>query len=468
MDQFDDMLRNNMANPAPETRFEFREEYWLQAERLLEADERRRRRVLLFWWSGLGAVALAGALWLFLPQEPSPNPTPASSTPTPVEKPMAAAPVQSTPLVPAPQKNMPTQATESHNTVSNSLYNHNRQHQTKNQKNNALLAITERVIPESATTASLNTTPLVAHVDNPVSAPAPKAIFYDHTSHVAVETSPTLMMPAAQVLLPSGLFKEVSSTSPLPAIQPYIASENTPNPIKIHKNVPRLQLGMLASVGTTSGLFTIEKPGLALGGTVRYRLNRHFSLNADMVWRRWKGQNFGNSNLQPGVTATNTFDSQYLSNNLATYTVRSNYGFGVTNFRAAIERQSLHLLELPLALQWHFRQFTLEGGVSSSLVMATRSELQEYTSGSFNHTETLAGEKAVWSSYTGLKRVQNGLFAGASWEPSRRWSVGVRAWSQTARLNVENDPEKAGAVAYSSTSATHWLSGIDARVRFFF
>ena len=467
MDQFDDMLRNNMANPAPETRFEFREEYWQQAERLLEADERRRRRGLLFWWSGLGAVALAGALWVFWPQDASPNPMPASQPPAPVEKVMALAPAHSKPLVSAPQKNMPTQATESQNTVSNSLYNYNRQHQTKNQKNNAQLAITEQVIPESATTAGLNTSPPVAHVDNPVSAPAPKAIFYDHTSNVAVETSPTLMMPAAQVLLPSGSLKEVSSTSPLPAIQFTKASENTPIPVKIHKTVPRLQMGLLASVGTPSGLFDVEQPGLALGGTARYRLNRHFSLNADLVWRRWKGQNFDNSSLQPGLTTNHALDAQYLSNNLATYTVRSDYGFGVTNVRAAIERQSLHLLELPLALQWHFRQFTLEGGISTSLVMATRSELQEYTSGSFNHTERLAREKAVWNTYTGLKRWQNGGFAGVSWEPSRRWNVGVRAWYQTARMSAENSPEKAGAVV--STSSSNWLPGIiDARVRFFF
>lgn len=467
MDQFDDMLRNNMANPAPETRFEFREEYWLQAERLLEADERRRRRGLLFWWAGFGTLALAGALWVFWPQQPSPNPTPASATPAPVEKAMAAAPAQSTPLVYAPQKNMPTQATESQNTVSNSLYN-NRQHQTKNQKNNAPLVIAERLTPPIAMAASINTTLPVVYVDNPVSAPVPKALFYDHTSNVAVETSPTLMMPAAQVLLPSGLLKEVSSTSPLQAIQSYIAPEHTPIPVKIHKKEPRLQLGMVASVGSTSGLFTIEKPALALGGTARYRLNRHFSVDADLAWRRWKGQNFDNLSTQPGITTNNAFDTQYLSNNLATYTVRSNYGFGVTNIRAAIERQSLHLLELPLALQWHFRQFTLEGGVSTSLVMAARSELQEYTSGSFNHSETLAGEKAVWSSYTGFKRVQNGLFAGASWEPSRRWSVGVRAWYQTARRSAEDSPEKAGSVDYSSTSSFNGLSGVDARVRFFF
>lgn len=67
MENLEDFMRRKF-NSAPESsgdRFEFREEYWEQAQVLLEAEEakRRKRRRWLLWWWFFGALAVGGGLW---------------------------------------------------------------------------------------------------------------------------------------------------------------------------------------------------------------------------------------------------------------------------------------------------------------------------------------------------------------------------------------------------------------------
>ncbi|MBC7778279.1 MAG: hypothetical protein H7246_22795, partial [Phycisphaerae bacterium] len=64
MDNLDDLMRQKFDSDDPGARFEFREEYWEQAQVLLEQDEARRRRRL---WIFIGLVlALALLAWLLM------------------------------------------------------------------------------------------------------------------------------------------------------------------------------------------------------------------------------------------------------------------------------------------------------------------------------------------------------------------------------------------------------------------
>ena len=49
-------------------KFEMKEEFWLGAEKLLEAQERRRKRRGIFWWfgGGLAVLSLVALGWWFL------------------------------------------------------------------------------------------------------------------------------------------------------------------------------------------------------------------------------------------------------------------------------------------------------------------------------------------------------------------------------------------------------------------
>ena len=58
MENIDDFMRQKFDSDDPGARFEFREEYWEQAQALLEKEEDRRRR----WWWILACLALAMAL----------------------------------------------------------------------------------------------------------------------------------------------------------------------------------------------------------------------------------------------------------------------------------------------------------------------------------------------------------------------------------------------------------------------
>ena len=59
-DRLDEFLQHKFAEDDPEQRFAFREEYWQQAQMLIEADERRKRRRGLFWWWMTGGTDYAG------------------------------------------------------------------------------------------------------------------------------------------------------------------------------------------------------------------------------------------------------------------------------------------------------------------------------------------------------------------------------------------------------------------------
>lgn len=67
MENLDDFMKKKMLDGAPNDgeHFEFKEEYWQQAEALIVADERRRRRRRFFWWlsSGVFVLALSAVWW---------------------------------------------------------------------------------------------------------------------------------------------------------------------------------------------------------------------------------------------------------------------------------------------------------------------------------------------------------------------------------------------------------------------
>ncbi len=67
MENIDDFMQRKFDSDDPAERFPFREEYWEQAQALIEADEqrRRKRRRFLFWWFSGAVLIGAGALWLW-------------------------------------------------------------------------------------------------------------------------------------------------------------------------------------------------------------------------------------------------------------------------------------------------------------------------------------------------------------------------------------------------------------------
>ena len=66
MENIDELMRQKFDSDNPGERFEFQEEYWEQAQALLEQDEARRRRRLWFLFGLLLALALLA--WFLLGQ----------------------------------------------------------------------------------------------------------------------------------------------------------------------------------------------------------------------------------------------------------------------------------------------------------------------------------------------------------------------------------------------------------------
>jgi len=65
MENLDELMRKKIDSDDPAGRFEFREEFWEQAQVLIEADEarRRKRRRWLIWWFFFGLCIAIGGWW---------------------------------------------------------------------------------------------------------------------------------------------------------------------------------------------------------------------------------------------------------------------------------------------------------------------------------------------------------------------------------------------------------------------
>lgn len=65
MENLDELMRKKFDSDDPAGRFEFREEFWEQAQVLIEADEarRRKRRRWLIWWLFFGLCVAIGGWW---------------------------------------------------------------------------------------------------------------------------------------------------------------------------------------------------------------------------------------------------------------------------------------------------------------------------------------------------------------------------------------------------------------------
>jgi len=495
----DDMLRNGLSGQTPNTRFEFKEEYWEQALALLEADERKKKRRRILAYTCVLTLLLIPAAVMYYktsvvtsPATPVPVPTRTEATSMAQHTPIAGANNQQvlaekqSQTVSAPaNKKLNVQATnfttpesliqqttiQQSPTLAESKNNNLRNTQNttdnipklqKNQienttKNNIFqpLAHTISTAPEQST-VSYNTQ-------------QPGATVHPSSSEINVEyTAPVAALDVLPVAINA---PELPAKTPvLPAFQLPVNTA-IPTPItKIHRNKP-FEWGIVASVSTPSGYYIDEKPGLALGSNVRYRLHKNIYLQGDLMWRRWKGnvnaqeysQLAGNKeqglDSLPAVVITNN----NIINDIVTSNATTQYDFGYLNTEVVAVANEIHQIELPLTVQYQWRRFSLEAGVQLSAKILKRVITEQYQSRSLAPTAQKTAATAYFERFTSnSNRFQTALTGGIQWQPLKHWRFGCRInWSTSNNAGLRYDAnvfDSANAIKNYSVSSTRMMT----------
>ncbi len=509
MEHFDDMLRNSLAGNASDSRFEFKEEYWLQAMALLELEEKKRkRRRALAYWSVLALLLIPAAICYY--NRPNthhnvPAPVQENSIPSTTISNMADA------------KNNTQQAqnqlnTTSTTTTTNETYKptvadaKNSTQQAQNQLNTTTASATTTTnetykpttvvtetqkptvaLPQNSTNRqSYNLTNIQknanlketssnialgsAPFNPPSTVPEQTTVAYDRTSSPTTPLETTLphFVIATFDVLPARTIAAVTGgQSTIPSLAKYDLPLPVAAPVpmtKVHKD-QRVQLGITASLGTPSGLFIDEKPGIALGMTSLIRLSRKFSINTDLIWRRWKGnRNFN----QYGDITLNNNASPELVYDLVSNQNSVNYSFGYIATDITTAPKAFHLLELPISLQYRIKKVALECGLDVSVRLVESIYQEQYQTTSLDAAQSLVKSGRSYQAYSKSDRFQKAILAGVHWQPTRKWSFGVRTYWNTSPSSNLNFQKSSG---FNSNvlviSPTHAMTA-EARVGYFF
>lgn len=461
MENIDDLMRQKFDSDDPGERFEFQEEYWEQAQLLLEKEESRRRRGLwLFFLLALAFALLAWFLWQntdLLSHNRVGNAT--SSVETGAQQ-------ADSKLVPE-NKNEPgvknAAPTETSNLSTNAKNNSTENvksgalaelNQSKNafnkrrriESNNSVLkakgretanqsrngqstekdlgditgvpALEQEKSLQALLDSGLNTKPStqasgVKSEQNALSGTdvsgtdqAESAKF--DSARAAIELIPFLKqslfnLPTPLVPFPIPERSLNRSKIPVPASEPIA---KLPEPVKDK----RLSLGLslLGSANQTDS--NSRWAGWAIGAYGDYRLNQKWSVSVGAQWRFLPG--YGAYTPIPDSPNPDQID-------------QLRYSFGYTRESWKYKTIGLHYLEIPISARWQKGKLGLEGGGAVGTLLAVQDQRTHTKESSLEPIQTTV-ERRVKGNSSFYKPAYLTAFAGASYRLSPRISILAR------------------------------------------
>ena len=429
MDQFDDMIRNKMAEELAHVPFEFKEEYWDAARLLLEDDE-RRRRALWWWWALAGALTLAVA-WAAVSHEAPPPPS-----------------------VPAPamaEKNIPPHATQLPQNASSSY--HTQVPAAKLQQ--PVVTRPSGWSPSDSKAASIPAPQLETPFLNERSLPTGTA-----------SVPPVQGVKSAPVLLPSLPLENVSSTE---AASITVSSFATAPIIRVSKTHQRRQFGLVALAGTRSGWLEKEKIAVGAGLSLGYRLSRNWTVHTEVLWRRWKGQYAPLLHTDAGVAVNQVMATPESADGVTVSASTLQYSFGYHQNYTLQRIKAIHNIEIPIYLQRHQGKWALEMGGTLSYLWKQGRQEQQFEAASLQSARLAASEYELVRPVVD-RRWAAGAIAGVQYALWRNVTIGARGvWKASvyqAPASINSDKLYTSAVVAPANSLTRW--GADVRLQFLF
>lgn len=444
MENIDDFMQRKFDSDDPAERFPFRDEYWEQAQALIEADEqqRRKKRRFLFWW--FSAVLLLGigafCLWpagneqtpsaiseqVAVGTESSASSSensasnaatkPASADnniatgKTPSSDIYAASPVASAvpentansskkPEISTPIPTADRPFTTQKNTTSQ--LRHQNKKQISSEPSTAQLAHIERAqtdesidkntISKDQPTFSNHPNEALKSGENSVGSAANTAdISTDQPGVTPADAGVrlTLLQTLELPFPPANLKKKVLAPRKAPA---NVAAEIKP----VRDRHGRWAIAAYATANDAGW-------GYAAGVEREFNLNEKWSVSAGLTGR-----------FLPIVASSQSEPDS--SDNVI---IQERYSFGLDRkvYRRTVD--GIFNLEMPVGLQWRHGRLGLGAGVTPGVLVTVRNRMVGIQETTLGGTKTIADEKE-WGGKTNFRTAYVSTFAAAQW---RIWS----------------------------------------------
>lgn len=462
MENIDDLMRQKFDSDNPGERFEFQEEYWEQAQALLEQEEDKRRKrwwlffalillISLLGWLLLGK-ALGGAGWSHNEESKlSNNLNPQTEAPS---------------MEPTMSQNAVTKLQDSHENQSNTgnQLKNNSQPSNSNQpihKFESGLSGLEHIDNQKTgnkSQSALNAGKVKRGAgNNPVTAngqgpngPATSGRLEDDKKDLDVPSiTPNLSSPQTHLSNPQSPVTNNPSSNP-PIIKQLVPTHNLPIPpgtlswperVVRLRTIPfvskepiaqqikpvenkRFSLG-LSLAGSAYQADTLGTwAGWAIGAFGDYRLNKNWSVMLGAQWR-----------FVPGYGAT--ADS---SNPDRVEQLRYSFGFKQEYWKR--ETRGLHYLEIPLSARWNQKRWGLEAGAATGLIFLVQNKTIHTTESSLEPKKTTVN-KWIRGDVAAYNTLYFNGFVGAEYRLTNRVSLMARGqYRFTPVFKSASDGEK--------------------------
>ncbi len=418
MENIDDFMQRKFDSDDPAERFPFREEYWEQAQALIEADEHRRlkRRRFLFWWFFSGLLVGAGALWLWLGQ-----PGQASEWASGKD---AAQPGVVTPAAPSLKNTLPgndksniattpgSTNASSESGSGNSLKNIDNQ-QDRVGEGQVQAGSTPEKTKETLSVSALPGVrkPALAPPKNNRKAPAAEKPDSIEKSTVPGDPSSENNSPArAKTTEQNAAIKQVTSIlpdnqAPAPANVPVSPGDST----QATDAVPTVSVALLEVLELPFPRALRDRKNLVFHKTpkkyaaeIKPVSDKRFVWGAATSVSTWKSGTgytagiFGNYRLNAPWSLTAGLQLRYLpppttdplpdSSEQVSVQYRYSFGFERTEWRRTTV--GLYYLEIPLAARWQRGRLGLEAGVAPGILLRARDQVTQTLESSLGGIET--------------------------------------------------------------------------------
>ncbi|MBX2889298.1 MAG: hypothetical protein KF734_00065 [Saprospiraceae bacterium] len=414
MENLDDFMRqkfNGDSDPS-EPRFEFREEYWEQAQALLEADEKRRRR-RFFWWLFAGlltvlvgwCVATRPGKEAGLAEIKDDIQTQREGLVLSEKMPVADSSWQE-------KKGIKNEAPENQSLDSQTA------EQAKSLREKGAISGDAALGKHSnkAVAEGDSKPPVAPQRDNraqqrpeasqttngeQVLLIAPPAQAEDSavgTPPVEFEYAPSRMAHLA--LLPTLLLLLEPPTRQQPT-KPVSLDSLSIDPHRVR----RWQFGLVGAATRHDASPDGKRWGVTGGAFARFAFRPQWQLGVGVQYRLLQG------------------DWAASGDPLSSSQVR--YGFGYRQIKWQLGQTGSHFIELPLSVSRQLGAFCVEGGVSTGVLLGVRAVLLERRSESLQLEEKMESRR-VWADTAPYRSAYWAPFLGAEWRFANRLSLGVR------------------------------------------
>ncbi len=402
----DKYFRDNLSD----RKFELKDEYWLGAQQLLEADERRRKRRGLFWWfgGGMAVLALVALGWVFWGEKETGEP---ATKLVPNSTNAASASDAISPIL--EEKNTANTAAQTDINEANTAKIHSEETVQKSDNTTTKTIDNQQITGKKSRSLFSNAT-----INNGQTSQSDAA----GNSTGAAENSSQQTTASGQIQA-KNLTKAANENTDLErqsapdflAILPAfvrsdfgkkdLATSTQPTKIEVAKQ-RKLHLGLMASGMLRPGVGDGEKTllGFRIGPAIRFDLRENWYLGTGLAYQRRSG----------------SFEATQLA------TAR-NYRFGLELDTLLLRPNSLHYLSVPVLLGWQRNQHQLEASLQLDFLTGVHGESGSYQRQGEPPVKRFTTEESGWIATDGYRRLTPTAQLGYRYLLSKNWSAGLSA-----------------------------------------